>query len=234
MKIMYKSILLIMMGALLPGCGRIIDWGKANFYQGKDLESFSREIKPFVRSVTIYDQLETKAIFDVLWLSDAVRTMYAQLHTMRQGKNEEKMQAFLRRQLEENNHYITFYVLSTHEVKLGFPDSQWSLFLMLDGREYYPFEVKEIDLPYEYQVFFGDRWNRFKVPYLVRFKPETDEDSLLAMMQERIVLMVRSAQKEHAFIWPLLGEQKQEPVVVTKKQKKKKMPKERYPRKPRS
>ena len=91
---------------LLSGCGRIIDWGKTNFYQGEEMPSFSQEVKPFLRSVTIYDQLETKAWFDLLWLSDEVRTAYAKLHVERMGQSEEKYQAVLRRQLEENSHYI--------------------------------------------------------------------------------------------------------------------------------
>ncbi len=206
MNILYKTGALCMVIMVLPGCGRIIDWGKTNFYQGKELSSFTTEVKPSMRSVVIYDQLETKAIFDVLWLSDEVRTAYAKLHILREGKSEEKLQSFLRRQLEENNHYITFYLLSTYEVKLGVPEAQWSLFLMLDGREYYPFEVKEIELPYEYQLFFAERWNRFKVPYIVRFKAMTDDEPLLTEQTKNMELIVRSGQKEHIFAWSLVNE----------------------------
>jgi hypothetical protein len=187
---------------VLPGCGRIIDWGRSNFYQGTDVDAAVAEVAPLIRSVTIYDQLETKAIFDAVWLNDTVRHAYASLHTMRQGKNEEKMQAVLRRQLEENNHFITFYLLSTHEVKLGVPESQWSLFLQVNGKDYYPSELKEIELPYEYQVFFGKRWNRFKVPYVVRFTvPNDEENGTSRDTLTTVKLIVRSAQKEHAFEW---------------------------------
>ncbi len=241
MKMMYKTSTFIILFALLPGCGRIIDWGKTNFYQGKELTNFASEVKPYIRSITIYDQLETKAIFDALWLNDMVRTAYANLHTIRQGKNEEKLQTFLRRQLEENNHYVTFYILSTHEVKLGVPEAQWSLFLLIDGREHYPFEIKEVELPYEYQIFFGDRWNRFKVPYLVRFKAITDEEPLLAEETNQIELIVRSAQKEHVFVWTLSNEPEvvELPVgpIKTKKKikaKKIKVVQERRPRKTRN
>lgn len=218
---------------MLPGCGRVIDWGKSNFYQGEDVKDFTSGVAPFIRSVTIYDQLATKAIFDVLWLNDEVRTSYAHLHMLRQGKDEEKLYAFLRRQLEENNHYISFYVLSTYDVKLGVPESHWSFFLQIDDQEYHPFEVKEIELPYEYQLFFGKGWNRFKVPYIVRFHSE-DEDKkpLLADDAKRIAFIARSAQKEHAFVWQL---QNDEPTVKerikTRKKRKKKIPKERVPRK---
>ena len=241
MKMIYKTSALIILFTLLPGCGRIIDWGKTNFYQGKELINFMGEVKPCMRSITIYDQLETKAIFDVLWLSDAVRTAYANLHILRQGKNEEKLHTFLRRQLEENNHYVTFYLLSTHEVKLGVPEAQWSLFLLVDGREHYPFEIKEVELPYEYQIFFGDRWNRFKVPYLIRFKAITDDEPLLTDQTKNMELIVRSGQKEHVFVWalanePLMIESLEEPIATKKrvKVKKNKVPEERRPRKTRN
>ncbi len=215
----------------LPSCGRLIDWGKETFYQGEDITSYANRVTPFIRSITIYDQLETKAMFNVLWLNDEVRSAYADLHILRQAKSEEKLQAFLRRQLEENNHYFSFYVLSTHDVKLGVSESHWAFFLRLDGREYHPFEIKEIELPYEYQIFFGNKWNRFKVPYLIRFRAEDVEgNQILTDDTNRVNLIARSAQKEHDFIWQLIEEPEQK-VVVKKKRKKVRAPKERVPRK---
>jgi hypothetical protein len=201
MKMNYTLTIIMLLLIILPNCGRVIDWGVGNFYQGKELTNFTAQVEPFIRSIAIYDQLETKAIFDVVWLSDQVRTAYANLHALRQGKSEEKLQSILRRQLEENNHYITFYVLSTYEVKLGALHSHWSFFLRLDGLEYHPFEIKEIELPYEYQIFFGKRWNRFKVPYRIRFKPVDDDTIVNTDSAQEITLIARSGQKEHFFNW---------------------------------
>jgi hypothetical protein len=137
----------------LPGCGgRFIDWGKANFYQGNRVDDPSEKVKPYLKSVTIYDQFTTKATFNVLWLSDAVREAYAHLHITRQGGDEERLKALLYRQLEENAHYISFYVLSLYEVKLE-PNSSWSFFIKVNNVNYQPLEIKRIELPYEYQVF---------------------------------------------------------------------------------
>lgn len=189
---------------LLPGCGRIIDWGKSNFYQGEQVNNYRCDIKPYIRSVTIYDQFTTRAMFDALWLSDEVRLAYVDLHIARQGNNEDRKNALLRRQLEENNHYLSFYILSLHEVKLGDPYSEWTLFLRVNDEFYQPMEVKEIELPYEYQIFFGKLWNRFKVPYLVRFSAnDRDDVPLITSQTESIELHMRSANKEHAFVWKL-------------------------------
>lgn len=215
----------------LTGCGRLIDWGKSNFYQGEEMISFESEVKPFLRSITIYNQLETAGWFDLLWLSDEVRTAYAKLHTERMGKNEDQYKAFLRRQLEENRHYISFYILSIHEMKLGTPESHWSFFLRIKGKDYLPFELKKIDLPYEYQQFFGSYWNRFKEPYLICFRLEDENDEPIINDQtDYIALYVRSADKEHVFTWPV-HEQPQETFPVIKNKKVKKIKKLAEPRK---
>lgn len=204
----------VMLLALLSSCGRIIDWGKSNFYQGEDVVLYSEKVGPYIKNVTIYDQLDTKAHFTAMWLSDPIRTAYAQLHTKRMGKDEAQYKTFLRRQLEENNHYIAFYVLSTHEVKLGVPESYWSLFLRANGKDYMPFEIKEVELPTEYQQFFGTYWNRFKVPYLVKFRlTDENEDPIISDLTESISLFVRSAQKEHAFTWYLYEQEEAPPAV---------------------
>ncbi len=132
---------------MLPGCGRLIDWGKKNFYQGEDFDNDRKMVEPFVRSVTIYDQLSTRAHFDAIWLSDQVRTAYTDLHSARLAKSEEHKQAFLRRQFEENNYFISFYILSLYEIKLGDPESKWSLFLEVDGKTYHAIELKVVELP---------------------------------------------------------------------------------------
>jgi hypothetical protein len=194
----------IAMLAMLPGCGRLVDWGKSNFYQGEQVDNYRCDIKPYIRSVTIYDQFTTRATFDALWLSDEVRLAFVDLHVSRQGKDEERKNAVLRRQLEENNHYLSFYVLSLHDIKLGDPESAWSLFLRVNEQFYQPMEIKEIELPYEYQIFFGKAWNRFKVPYLVRFSAtDADDMPLITQQTEAIELHMRSANKENAFVWPL-------------------------------
>ncbi len=209
-----KKIFFIIMVCVLPGCGRIIDWGKSNFYQGDNVAFSHEPIKKFIKSVTIYDQLQTLAHFDALWLSDAVRTTYSHMHVGRMGKDSEKYKAFLRRQLEENNHFISFYILTTHDIKLGAPESHWSLFLNINGVDYAPFELKEIELPYEYQQIFGSLWNRFKVPYILKFRlTDENEQSILDGDVKKLALYARCLQKEHIFTWDLVSKKEQQLAI---------------------
>lgn len=190
--------------AVLSGCGRVVDWGKTNFYQGQERDTYRDVAQPYIKSVTIYDQLTTRGMFDALWLSDMVRTAYADLHIFRQGYGDERRNAFLRRQLEENNHYISFYVLALYDAKLSDPSSHWSLFLDVNGNRYQPIEVRVVELPYEYQVFFGSRWNRFREPYLVRFGAKDTNDQLIISPETKeLALHIRSAAKEHALVWKI-------------------------------
>ncbi len=200
-------VICIILSLLLTSCGRIIDWGKSNFYQAEDVDNHSKQVEPFIRYVTIYDQLSTRGHFVALWLSDEVRAAYAALNVFREGKNEEKMQQVLARQLEENKHYITFYVLSTYEVKLGEPQSAWHVFLQVNGVRYYPIEIKVVELPYEYQIFFGTHWNTFKEPYRVRFiARDADDNTIINADTKSMQLYFRSPQKEHPLLWKLTNE----------------------------
>src|SRR5690606_26100571 len=114
MKQIIVSCLIMLVGPVfLGGCTRIVDWGRSSFYQGENI-ILSQAPESYIRSVVIYDQLRTVAIFDALWLSDVVRSAYTDAYALKRGKSWEQKQLFLRRQLEENNHFISFYVLSNH------------------------------------------------------------------------------------------------------------------------
>jgi hypothetical protein len=190
---------------LLSGCGRIVDWAKESFNQGHDLDDDGKIPREFLRSVTVYDQFETLGIFDALWLSDPVRTEYAQLHSRKHGKSIEHQKAFLRRQLEENKHYIVFYVLSLFSKSLDAEDADWTLFLEINGKQYIPIAKPEaIDLAPEYTFFFGKRLSKFKVPYLVRFNSfDVENKPLLDEGVKEIYLVFRSVEKEVRLTWDL-------------------------------
>jgi len=190
---------------LLSGCNRVIDWAKESFYQGDELRDYSVVPRQFLRSVKVYDQFETLGIFDVLWLSGPVRTAYAQLHSCRHGKSCEHEKAFLRRQLEENKHFIDFYVLTLYNKPLDGEDSLWSLFLDVDGCRYAPQEIEAIDLSQEYKFFFGKRFGKFKISYMIRFSAQDIENRpLIDENTSSISLVFRSVEKETMLSWDLL------------------------------
>lgn len=205
MKIHPLSMMIFVL--LLPGCGRVIDWGKRTFIQAPSLDASVNAAQQYIRSVTSYDQLSTRARFDVLWLSDDVRINYADLYALKFGKTEEQRKIFLRRQLEENNHFISFYVLSLYEYPLGDIHSEWTLFLTIDDKQYAPIEIKSIELAPEYIYIFGKKYNRFKVPYSVKFDAKDIDDKFLITPETKnITLHCRSLKADVTFVWDIVSQ----------------------------
>lgn len=195
----YCSIALLVV--TLPGCKMVVNWAKANFNQAENIDTYTDRIKPYLQSLAFYDQLSTQGIFDCLWLSDEVRTAYVDLYSNRHGKTSEQHDMLLRRQLEENKHYIIFYVLSSYEVVLG-EGSDWSIFLQVGSYNFTPREIKIVDLKPEYKAFFGKRCNKFKVAYTVKFDAQDGNDHPIVHARDvPFVLHFRSLQKKAQMVW---------------------------------
>jgi hypothetical protein len=199
-----KPLSLIVVILILPSCGRIIDWSEKNFAQAPALPSNVVQAQKYIRSITLYDQLTTRARFDALWLSDEVRINHAQLYALKFGKTEEQKKIFLRRQLEENNHFITFYLLTTYNCPLGNSDSEWTFFLSINGKNYAPIEIKAIDLSPEYIHIFDKKYNRFKVPYIIKFDAkDVNDQSLITAHTQQLALWGRSLKSEVVLEWDI-------------------------------
>jgi hypothetical protein len=211
MKHKVSSGLLIILLMSLSGCGRVVDWGMEIFDQGDDLACLNSAAFAYVRSRTIYDQLETAGMFDVMWLSDQVRTVYADAYARRRGKSDEFKKTFLRRQLEENNHFISFYVLCPFEFPLGEQNSNWQLFLKINNEMYHPVELKTTELEPEYIGFFAKKHSRFKASYILKFDAFNVEGKKILNPGDDLVLVCRSLDKQIELTWHI-PEQAQEIV----------------------
>ena len=146
---------------LLPGCGKVVDWVNGSFQQISSVGAHCEAAAHYIKSITEYDQFTTAAKFDALWLSNEVRMVYVDLFGLKFGKTDEQKKALLRRQLEENNHFISFYVLSLYECTLGDPHSAWTLFLTIDNKNYAPIEVKVVKFFTKYTFIFRCQFNNF-------------------------------------------------------------------------
>jgi hypothetical protein len=186
----------------IPSCTRIFDWGKDSLFQGTTVEIPDETIKRNMRSIALYDQFSTCAIFDALYLSDEVRTAYVDVHAHKLGKVDAQKKLFLRRQLEENNYFISFYVLSLYEKPLGEPTSEWNVLLRIGDILYQPLEVKTVELSPEYEKLFGKLLTRFKVVYMVKFQAtDIDGNYLITQDTRQIELHFRSVHKAAHVVW---------------------------------
>lgn len=155
---------------LLPGCaGNLVDWGKQRFPQAKKNKETYQSVKCYAKQINLYDQLNTIGLFDALWLSDEVRSYYADTYARMSGKTQEETTVMLRRLFKANAHAISFYVLTPTNVELTVKPLEWGLYLDVDGVMYQPTFVKRAELPFLYRTLFGRRFNPHKQPYEVKF-----------------------------------------------------------------
>lgn len=169
---------LFLIGSLLlftTGCFKAYEIISTEFSQARRHEPSYATINDSLRSVTLYEGFETRAHFDVLWMSDDMRSVYAALRSAKEGHSPEKRDASLVSQLEENNHWITFYVLAEVKddahVSLNDKNSAWSLFVTTaNGARLAPESIKEVELSPEIRFCFGRRFALYKKAYRFRFK----------------------------------------------------------------
>jgi hypothetical protein len=189
---------------LLPGCGgNIVDWADETFYQGKMHNDYEKAVKPFLKGVRLYDQFDTLAIFDAIWLSDTVRTAYAQVYAKMIGMDEDGYIDFLRRELSANAYFVSFYVLSQKSIPLTDIPPLWVVHLEIDGKKYLPAEIKAVELAAEYLGFFGKRVNNHKEPYEIRFDRKDAEGVDILEGKREIKLFFSSPRHYGVMSWQI-------------------------------
>ncbi len=192
----------------IPGCVKYHKIFKSEFPQGVEVQEPSATAEAHLRSCALYDQFQTLALFDVIWFSDRLKSTYVDMISKRYGKDNEAREALLRRQLEENKHWITFAMLAdirdkTH-VGMGEKDSAWSLYIqMLDGEKVQPVSIKEVELEPEHQIFFGSRFNMFKKAYLVKFPAKPLGGKAYLDRGESFKMTIASTKKTATIEWSI-------------------------------
>lgn len=180
---MMNACLLVML-VFMTSCVKYYDLVKSEFPQGKDQPDKREVAAHYKRTATVYDEFQTKAVFNALWLSDELRTAYVDVYCDKRGLSCDEKEEMLKRQLQENKYWVSFYVLADVRSKtnqsLSDENAMWTLHLKLgDYETLIPESIKEVDLDPEYQLFFGATFNLFKTAYLVKF-PLQPEPSLPA------------------------------------------------------
>lgn len=168
---------------------RILAWAQENFKQAEQHHhDYIKRSQEFIRNLKVYDQLSLKATFDVMFLTDDARKLFVDYHAKIQGMTFDDMQTLYQRQINENKYFISAYVVAWHDEYaylnskslftgeyhkntsiLKGDDPVWNVSLIVGGRRYLPETIKVVEMPVEYQRFFGPCCNQFATTYLVRF-----------------------------------------------------------------
>lgn len=208
--LVYRVWIVLSLLTFFSGC-RYKTWGLSVLNQGCKLDSFQLAACDYLRTVHIYDQFTTKGNFDILWLSNEVRTIYSEIHAQQHCYNCEREKVFLRRQLEENNHYITFYVLAfmphSRGELLSDDNSDWSVCLEIDDESFSPACIKTIELKPEYKHLFSRAYTHFKTPYIITFDARDIEGSpLLTTAGQKLRLHFNTIGRTGYAEWHMLSD----------------------------
>ena len=123
--------------------------------------------KNYIHSVTLYEGYQTKAHFDVMIMSNQMRVVLAELHSVKAGHTAQQRLAYLKEQLAINNEHLELYVLSQisdqAHISLSDKNSAWSIFITTArGVRLLPIGCKEVALTPEMSALFGHRYVGFK------------------------------------------------------------------------
>src|SRR5579885_1068642 len=86
----YHTLALV---CILPGC-RYVEWGKGQFQQADKWCDYVKPVKPYIRSMDLFDGFSTVGHFDVLLVAEPVRQAYTKAFAYRRGMSEEKAREF--------------------------------------------------------------------------------------------------------------------------------------------
>ncbi|HEX2977969.1 MAG TPA: hypothetical protein VHO47_02535 [Candidatus Babeliales bacterium] len=174
MKLVIMARAIIVLSIFFLSSCRYSRWAIEQLPQAGTINYEAKLVARYIRSLHLYDQFDTIGHFDVLWLSDDVRCQYACVHARKNELCAENAIEFERRQLEENNYFISFYLLVSEsdscKIDSASGNSSFSVSMKIDDETHHPVQMKHLDdLPSEYALFFGLRFNKFKRIYLVKF-----------------------------------------------------------------
>lgn len=207
--VMSKMLLVGLAGILLlPACMKSYKLVPSESSQGKKHKDKREVVKENLRSVRVYDEWETSAMFDVLWMSDATRRAYADLYCMRRGKGQADKDVMVGQELNKNRESVSFYVLADvrdpFHPELDEEHAAWKMYLEADGVKIVPKSVKSIDVEKmapEILTLFGHKYRRpkFKKPYLVTFSNKDLQESI--QTEKPFTMVISSVTRQCVLGW---------------------------------
>ncbi|MCX7943786.1 MAG: hypothetical protein N2746_04690 [Deltaproteobacteria bacterium] len=160
-------ILLLFFAILFSSCAGV-------GYNSSKLETLHSIINRETQKTSIYDGLQSRAFFKVVYRSMELRRSYVDTITEMESLTESEKSVLLEKEIEDERKYFEFLViLSTTEFKandLNVKKSLWRVFLE-DGHGYrnYPIEIKEIKADQKIKILYPGI-SRFAKFYSIRFE----------------------------------------------------------------
>ena len=184
------------------GCGRIIDWCKETVPQSASYKEDKKIVKQYLQSIRLYDEFQMIAMFDVLWLSDDIRTLYARHYSLMRGSAQDATTEAIRRQLQANEKNVSFYILSLRADPLHISNPAWILYLEIDEHRYQPQEIKFVELLPYYSTLFDKLYSPHKQACEVTFS-RFDQEGRDIMKAKRMSVRFSNQRYYGSVSWDL-------------------------------
>lgn len=204
---MLRIVFLVCICLLLTSCHRFINWSRETFNQGCKIntESCLREARRYLRTIKVYDQLETVGIFDALLLSKDTEKYYVNIHAQKNNLDEIDFELLLNDRLNKVEKVAVFLILIQEPKGCGLDldkeKSFWKVKMNSAVGAYAPRLIKKIALPCEYELIFGKRFNIFKNVYLVEFDIYDSDGRNILELSDYLTLCFSSLKSKVFLRW---------------------------------
>lgn len=200
----------------MSGCLKTYEFVPTEFPQPRVKSECHSLTKHCLRSAFVYEQFETKALFDVLHFSSHASDLYTDMYCNRRGKDAAAKEVLQHKQDEELSKSVVFYLLADVRdavtTSLVEKNSQWSIYLSApecdkDGiatglsLKLTPTELKEADLEPEIRSMFGACYSAFKTLYKVSFSALNDKGERCINEDGPLTMHLSSVTSECELTW---------------------------------
>lgn len=162
--------------------------------------------KNYIHSITLYEGYRTRAHFDVMIMSNQMRIVFAELHSVKAGHTTQQRLAYLKQQLAINKECIELYVLSQvndpAHISLSDKNSSWSIYLTTaTGVRVLPIGAKEVNLTPEMTALFGHRYVGFKGVTRLTFPAHDLSGNLFIKPGDKTIITFGAAGMSSTISW---------------------------------
>jgi|SaaInlLV_10m_DNA_2_1039722.scaffolds.fasta_scaffold00173_7 hypothetical protein len=190
---------------MLPGCIKYYRVAKTEFPQGKEQVEEQFEARDDIKSVSIYDQFETTAFFDVMWFSEVIRDAYVDLYCKRRGLIKNERNSFAESYESKYANKLIFCILADVRDKkhdsLNDKNSAWSMYVDLGNRKILPSKIDKVVLDPEVKKLFGSKFSNYKKAYQVTFDIGGDDYIYQLALNRQFDFFISSVNKYCVLSW---------------------------------
>ncbi len=207
----FVKFLMLGLTLFLTGCIGYHDLIPPEFPQHKHKSKGWDQAKTYaktnLKSIKIYDEFQTVALFDFLRYSDEIALSSACIKSDRKGANKKIRGQIMMHELAANQNEFKFLIQAdvrkSCQEFLDKKNSAWSFWLETeDGRKIKPSSIKKIEHTDISRQLFGETYSRFKTLYKIVFPLSGNTLEQARSRRGPVTIVCRSNEHKCQVSWP--------------------------------